>query len=228
MATLEDFIKQYLKNKKIEDYESWLDKYGKDTEDSYKAAVKQADTAYAEAKATHGVRAEALLERGLTGSGYGDYLDGLAYTERQRAVANAKQARAKGEAESRTAYAAYLDKERSEATKAAKESSEKRTSLFLSLLSQNVEDEASAAAFLTENGLDGETAARMAKESVSMVKNSTSAKKAVLSTVLKNYMSYTDAYNYAISYGLSPALAEEIAKTAHSIMNATFNPDDYF
>lgn len=228
MATLEDFIKQHLQNKKIEDYESWLVKYGQSAEGAYKNAVRAADTAAAEAKATYGTRGAALLARGLTGSGYSDYLSGLAYTEKQRAVRDAKSAYTKANAANQTAYAAYLDKERDEAVKAAEKEAERRKSLFLSLLSQNVEDEESAAAFLTENGLDAETAARMAKKSVSMVKNASSVKKAVLSYALNHYMPYKATYDYAISYGLSPAVAEEIAKTAHSALNANYNPEDYF
>ena len=61
-----------------------------------------------------------------------------------------------------------------------------------------------------------------------MVKNASSIKKAVLSYALNHYMPYKATYDYAISYGLSPAVAEEIAKTAHSALNANYNPEDYF
>ena len=228
MATLEDFIKQYLKNKKIEDYESWLVKYGEDAEGAYRDSVKAADTAMAEAKSTYGTRASSLLSRGMTGSGYGDYLDGVAYAQRQKQVDTALAAKTKTEAKNKKAYAAYLDSEAEKAEKAATADSQKKTDLFLDLLSQNIEDEASAAAFLTAGGLDEETASRLAKESLSMVKNTSSTKKAVLETVLKKYMSYTDAYKYAVAYGLSPTVAEEIARAASTLLNASFDPNDYF
>ncbi|MBQ8908179.1 MAG: hypothetical protein IJY71_06305 [Clostridia bacterium] len=228
MPTLEDFIKQYLENKKIEDYESWLSKYGQDTEAAYKDAVRSADTTMAAAKSTYGTRASALLSRGLTGSGYGEYLDGVAYAERQKSVDRARAAMAEGEAKNKSAYTAYLDGETENAKKAAQAETEKRSSLFLRLLSQNVEDEESAFAFLGENGLDSETARRLASLSVSMVKNSSTVKREVLETALRKYLSYQDAYEYAISYGLSPAVAEEIARATAAVINATFDPNDYF
>ena len=51
MAKLTNFIENYLKSKKISDYEGWLALYGKDADAAFRAEKAEADTAYATARA---------------------------------------------------------------------------------------------------------------------------------------------------------------------------------
>lgn len=53
-------------------------------------AIVDAESAYQKSKSTYGANAEALASMGLTGSGYGEYLDGKAYAQMRSDVQAAK------------------------------------------------------------------------------------------------------------------------------------------
>ena len=92
-------------------YGEYLDKYygGDAAEKNFDNAIDSAETDYARAKATYGQKAETLGRMGLTGSGYGDYLEGLAYSEMQGAKQNAALTRDKQKAEQQRSYGEYLE-----------------------------------------------------------------------------------------------------------------------
>ncbi|MBP3437220.1 MAG: hypothetical protein J6K61_04880 [Clostridia bacterium] len=220
---LEDFIKQYLANKKIEDYEGWVSQYGQDTAKTYKQALADADSRYAEAQATHGTKAAALLSRGMTGSGYSDYLSGLAYTERQKERLTATEKKSQADADNKKNYALYTQGLTAEAEKAFAEKEARLSSAFSALLKQEVETVEGAKAFLTANGIEEELAEKIAQGSVDIIRNSSGKKKEVLEYVLGKYMPYEYAYQYAIACGLSEKLAEEVARAAQSMRNSVWD-----
>lgn len=82
-------------------YEQYLAGDGKEINDAYGQAIKNARQEYALKRATYGARGEQLGRAGLTGSGYGDYLEGAAYSAMQGAISQAELGRAKS-------YADYL------------------------------------------------------------------------------------------------------------------------
>ncbi len=107
------FLRTLENNKKIENtptnalsYADFLTYYGKDPVGDYLAQRRQADVEYAKAMATYGQTAEKMAKSGLTGSGYGDYLQGVAYRTRQGAVADAQKTAA---AEQKTSFANYAE-----------------------------------------------------------------------------------------------------------------------
>ena len=92
-------------------YGEYLNKYygGDAAKKNYDRAIENAKTDYARAKSTYGQRAETLGRAGLTGSGYGDYLEGLAYSEMQGAKRDAALTRDKQKAEQQRSYGEYLE-----------------------------------------------------------------------------------------------------------------------
>ena len=78
MATLEEFLKEYIKTQKLQNskdsYDRWAAKYGGDPVGDAARAIRAAETDYAKSLPGHGARAESLAEMGLSGSGYGEYL----------------------------------------------------------------------------------------------------------------------------------------------------------
>ena len=92
-------------------YGEYLDKYygGDAAQKNYDNALTDAESDYARAKATYGQKAETLGRMGLTGSGYGDYLEGLAYSEMQGAKQNAALTRDERQAEQQRSYGEYLE-----------------------------------------------------------------------------------------------------------------------
>ena len=79
MGSLSKFIETHLANKKIEDYEGWLSLYGKNADEEYGERLASAERTFAKGHATYGNLAADLQDKGLTGSGYGEYLEGKAY-----------------------------------------------------------------------------------------------------------------------------------------------------
>lgn len=82
--------------------------------DTFKAAVQQANAAYDRQRATYGAQAEALAGQGLTRSGTSDHLDATAYAEMQRAKSEAASSRNQQMATYATGYSTYLQQEKAE------------------------------------------------------------------------------------------------------------------
>ena len=106
--------------------------YAEAANDRERATV-DARTAYAQNKATYGANAEALAGMGLTGGGYGDYLNSQAYAQQRQEIqaANAGEAAATREAD-RVYYADMMaQKEKEEAE--AKTSDQEQKNIYSSL-----------------------------------------------------------------------------------------------
>ena len=95
MATLEEFLKEYINTKRKqnskESFDSWSAKYGNGAEDTLASSMLKLDTGLFRAQSGYGARAERLADSGLSGSGYAQYLDSLAkerYGEQKRLAAS--------------------------------------------------------------------------------------------------------------------------------------------
>ena len=82
-------------------YSSYLTSAGADVQSAYNEAVAAVRREYAFNRATFGAKGEQLARAGLTGSGYGDYLEGKAYAAMASTVGQAERAKA-------DSYANYL------------------------------------------------------------------------------------------------------------------------
>ena len=79
MATLEEFLKEYIGTKRAqstkESFASWAAKYGINAEDNTAKNLRNLDTGYAKSISGYGALAEELADSGLIGGGYGEYLE---------------------------------------------------------------------------------------------------------------------------------------------------------
>ena len=214
MAKLENFIENYLKNKKISDYEGWLALYGADADKAYKDAKKEADTAYAQARSEYGARASSLYQNGLSTGGYSDYLTHAAYAQRQKSLDKALTQKEKTETENKKGYLSYLTAQSEAEAKEADTAKKEKDKIFSDLLSKKIYDEGSAVTYLKARGLDDESAKTMAKESIGILKGSKAYRDELISEATDLRMDYDSAYNYAILKGLSENAARDVANIA--------------
>lgn len=179
-------------------------------------SLQEADSDYARAKATYGTRASYLLGKGLSESGYSDYLQNAAYAARVNKQTAAKQAFTDAQAKTESAYAAFLQEARKQAENAYQKDQKTTASAFSKLLSQTIADKTVAKNYLVSMGVDEQTAEVLATQSIEMFHNTFERRKNVLSTVLSDRMTYDRAYRFALSNGLTEDMAREIAELAQS------------
>ena len=220
--TKQDFTEEYLKKKKISSYDEYVADTQSQAEATLRESISRADTALAQSKASYGARAASLLSRGLNGSGYGDYLEGAAYAARVKSVSEAQKAYERKQNESKASYAAYLEKLDAEAEEAYEKEQETLSSAFSKLLSANIVDEGSAAAFLMGLGVDEESAKALAKKNAEVQKGVGTRRNSVLSYALSHNMYYSRAYAYALANGLSADVAKEIAKISQEARDSFY------
>ncbi len=214
MAKLKNFIENYLKNQKISDYEGWLALHGKDENAAFREAKAEADTAYAAARAEHGARASSLYARGLSGSGYGDYLNHAAYATRQNALTRAHRERQAAEEENERGYLSYLEGVMKEEEEKKEAKAKEEQKIFSDLLSQKLVDESSAVTYLKVRGIDEDRARELAKESLNIQKGSRSYVNQLINEAEASNMDYYTAYAYALAKGLDKESARSAATVA--------------
>lgn len=214
MAKLENFIENYLKNKKISDYEGWLALYGRDGEREYREAKAEADTAYATARAEHGARGAALAQNGLSGSGYSDYLNHVAYGARTESIARAHARRSTTREENERGYLAYLEGEAAKEEKAKADAAQAEEKVFSDLLFKRISDKSSAVTYLTTRGVARERAIELAEQSLSILRGSQSYHNQLIEEATALSMDYASAYNFAIIKGLPDEAARSVAAIA--------------
>lgn len=110
------FLETLANNKRIENtptnaktYADYLTYIGQDPIGDYNAKVRQANLDYAKGLATYGQAAEKMAKSGMTGSGYGEYLQGIAYQGKQSAVGAAQQAAQAAMKQTFSSYGEYLE-----------------------------------------------------------------------------------------------------------------------
>ena len=164
---------------------------------------------------TYGKSGEALAEQGLFGSGYSEYLAGVAYGTRQSRIEASKREK---EASLLKGYSAYLsDYEKSRISK--------EKSALSSILSQGITDPSSAYETAAREGLSHEDALRVSKTSVQLVEqNKAKEKESLRKQVLQKMISYglktADGIAYAKSFGFDEAEATAMAKLAEQTYRA--------
>ena len=218
MGSLKAFVDTYLKNKKVEDYEGWVAANGKDATAAYNEALATAESDYARSLATHGSRADRLMQRGLTGSGYSDYLSGKAteaYTTAKQAALTRRQ---RAEAESREGYARYLT---DTADAAEKEARSVYKNAVTALYASDITDEDTAVTLLKAYGLDEPTAKAVAATHHPSPKDEGQA--AILRYCIENYLSPSAALAYAKGSGLSEEGAAAVAEAVRAIYQSYYD-----
>lgn len=196
--TLEDFLKQYVRNKQLansaESYETWLSSYGTDTRASTGEKLADIEEDYARAKSTYGAKAERLAALGLSSSGYGDYLDGVAYAERARAKSAALRAASEDEAANRRGYEAYLSEYRKSQNALLEEA-------YKTIANSETLDEDAAYRRALGMGLDESGAMEAARGGIALAKEK--LRRTLYRTILSEGLDRESAAAFAKSYGFS-------------------------
>lgn len=107
-----------------------------DAEKLRERSVIDASTAYAQNKATYGANAEALAGMGLTGGGYGDYLNSRAYAQQREEIQAARAGEAAAKREADKVYYADMMAQKEKEDAAAKAEADKSNAAFIDLLAQ--------------------------------------------------------------------------------------------
>lgn len=105
-----------------------------DAEKLRERSVIDASTAYAQNKATYGANAEALAGMGLTGGGYGDYLNSRAYAQQREEIQAARAGEAAAKREADRIYYADMMAQTEKEDAAAKAEADKQDSAYATLL----------------------------------------------------------------------------------------------
>lgn len=197
----------------VDGYASWLDLYGTDAKAAWGKAARAADIAYDRSGSRYGTRGETLARAGLTGSGYGDYLDGVAYATHARALSDAAERQVEGARENRRDYAAYLADE-----------GKRRQSLLGSIKGQGITDAATAAAYARACGMSGADA-DMIGTLVGRMRESGSGvtvhqKVRVMQYMVNQELPREVAYSYALTCGMTEEEAREMAEATEVAVNA--------
>ena len=214
------------KKKKRLSYKEYVALYGEDAEGKHREALTLADTAYAASGARYGTRGASLAAKGLTHSGYSDYLDGVAYAERSAERLAAQKERRVSEEKNDSLYSAYLLAEEEKERAEEKEAETRLSDAFSSLLSEGILDEESAKKYLLGLGIDEASATALAEKNTVVQRGTATRRNAVLSYVLNAGMTYSRALDYALANGLSSELSREIALIAKRARDAYYT-DNY-
>lgn len=107
-----------------------------DAEKLRERSVIDASTAYAQNKATYGANAEALAGMGLTGGGYGDYLNSRAYAQQREEIQAARAGEAAAKREADRVYYADMMAQKEKEDAAAKAEADKSNAAFIDLLAK--------------------------------------------------------------------------------------------
>ncbi len=217
-TTLEEFIENYLQNKKKENtatgYEDWLKTNGIQSEKIYADSIRDITGDYKRTRSEYGAVAEGLSNIGLTSSGYSDYLSGQAYSNMQKRKAGAISKYAENEAKNRTGYAEYL-----------KERGEKYEKVLAGAQKSGIVNLEDAFSYALAAGLDNESAALLAKTVSDREKKR--LRDSALDAIIKNKFNKKQAHEYALSLGLGEDVAKELAEYAYTMNSSAYYSSDY-
>ena len=220
--TLEDFVKNYIKNKEKSSgegaYKAWVSERGIDSEKLYSDTVRDIEGDYHRSKSEYGSVAERLSRLGLSGSGYSDYLNGKAYSEMQRQKANAKETYAKNELSNRRGFSDYVES-------VEKKLSSDYKNTVSEIESLGITDENEAYELAISKGLSEEEAALVAKSASENARKKL-RDKALLTILNKNY-GEKQAFQYAVAVGLPEDVANELSMYADMINRDGNYSSDY-
>ena len=215
---LEDFIKNYIKTRKItesdEGYESWLKKNAPDSTERLSTALLTADTVRRKSLAEYGSTAENLSSRGLTNSGYASFLSDMAEKRFKSSVAKEQTKFITEKAKSYAGYENYLK----EAENARKKSYDSAIIKLRASGLMNFEDAYSEALKLGLTESDAKSAAE--KSTGELIEK---ARLKVVSAIVNKRLTSAQAEKYASSLGLNSDAAKELSEIAYEINESVKN-----
>ena len=209
MATLEEFLKDYIKTQKLqrskESFDTWTAKYGGDAVGSAAKRLMRLDAGYAKSNPGYGASAERLADMGLIGSGYGKYLGELSkrmLTEDRAEVAE-DYAQALRENEKR--YGEYSEKYDTDIEAL-------QSSVTEDIRKSGTLDYDTAYLFAINAGLPDEEAMLAAKSGSALAKSE--AKASVYNAIINKYLNSSEARELSLGLGFSEKEAREFGEFA--------------
>lgn len=217
-ATLEDFIKNYVRNKSLtesnEGYSAWLKRNGADSAAIVSDGISRADTALKKAAASYGKSAESLGSLGLSRSGYADYVNRTAKKEYSDSLSALNADYAKNEAKNLKIYESYLEAEKQKYR-------ETYDAAVKSLEKSGIMNFDKAYEYALELGLSDDDARAAAEKSTSTLIDET--RKKIISDIILNRLSSAEAKEYALVLGLDEKLASELGDIAYNLNESVEN-----
>lgn len=202
-----------LKNRK-KSLALWLSQ-NPDLKNAMQKGVKTAQQDYLRSLSTYGTQGEQLAKAGLYGSGYSEYLSGLAYADRQNSVAQSKRDKENAMSKGYSAYLQGYEKTRASSEKSA----------LSEILKQGIVDREQAYQLAASHGLSHGDALRLSETSVALSEEKQKKEKEALRLqVLQKMLNYgfkeKHGILYAQTYGFSESEATELAKLAERLYRA--------
>ncbi len=194
-----------LENRKTQDFSEYLLRYGNDPRPAYEKTLAGAREAYLRARPSYGTVGDSLARSGLSSSGYAGFLAEEARDTLKKGTRAATAAYTDALKEEERSYRDFLDKEQ-------KESETLRSTLERRLISMNMTDRDTAYAYLVSGGLS-DTDARATAENVLRIVSEKKRDEVIERSLHYGYDGKL-AYQFAITEGLTPEDAAEIAAFA--------------
>ena len=217
-ATLEDFIKNYVRNKSLtesdEGYSAWLKKNGQNSLGTLSDGISRADTALKKASGSYGKNAESLNSLGLSKSGYADYVNSTAKKEYADRLSSLNADYEATEANNRKGYESYLEAEQQKYRKTYE-------AALKSLEKSGIMNFESAYEYALELGLSEEDARGAAEKSTSLLIEET--RKKIINDIILNRLGSAQAKEYALSLGLDEKTANELGEVAYDLYESVEN-----
>lgn len=217
-ATLEDFIKNYVRNKSLteskEGYSAWLKKNGADSVGALSDGISRADTALKKASVSYGKSAESLGSLGLSKSGYADYLNNTAKKAYTDKLSTLEADYSKAEAKNQKGYESYLEAEKQKYQKTY-------DAAIKSLEKSGIMNFDKAYSYALELGLSDEDARGAAEKSTSMLIDAT--RKKIISDIILNHLGSAQTKEYALTLGLDEKMASELGDIAYDLNESVKN-----
>lgn len=174
-------------------YKSWLAAEGIDSASRFEDAMASAEAAKRQALPTYGTKADELLSKGLTDSGYSQYIRAEAEKRTRRDMAIAYDEKERNEQANRSGYADYVNDCEKEQSRIVEE-------LTASIIDGRIYDAERAYALAIEAGLTEENALAVGAEATRKSKDTARAQAIIYATT--KHLSANQARYYARSLGL--------------------------
>lgn len=224
IATLEEFIKNYVQNVKIgnttESYADWLKEHGVDAKRAYSSGIGALDASYLKTTPKYGKAAEKISDMGLSESGYAEYLEGKAKKEYADNRNAAESEYLKLRDNNMKAYTEYTKKSLSNEEKLRNETIKSAVNFIKGANNPNFGD---AYDYAISQGLSEDDAKAVASKATEYVRYR--ARKIVAQDIILRRLTRTQTRNYCLTLGLSPEDAEELAEYAYRINESTNTAD---
>lgn len=207
MATKASDLRKRLKEDPILDYAAFVSREtARQGQEDYAQSLLTADREYARSLSGYGTGGVSLERSGLDGSGYADYLDGVAYAQRRKSQDAAERALEGAHREGRQQYADLL-------MQAVEKGEEKKKAAYNGIIQNGYLRLEDAYHYALGQGISKEDAQSLAALAVKTNMNDTRRQAEVIRFCIQCSFYYEQSKLYAQRMGYSEEIASNIADT---------------